>query len=128
MKDNDFGKLLLRVTIACLLLFHGYAKIKYGLGFIEGLLLSKGIPAFVSYFVFMGEILAPLLLILGYKTKLAATMIICTMVTAIYLVYPNDLTTLTKVGALKLENIYFFLFTSLILVFMGPGKYSIDRN
>ena len=128
MQDNDFGKLLLRVTIACLLLFHGYAKVKYGLGFIEGLLQNKGLPAFVAYFVFLGEILAPLLLILGYKTKFAALMIIGTMVTAIYLVHPNDLMALSKVGALKLENIYFFLLTSVILIFMGPGKYSIDRN
>ena len=128
MRDNDFGKLLLRVTIACLLLFHGYAKIKYGLGFIEGILSNKGIPQAVAYLVFIGEILAPLLLILGYKTRFAALMVIATMFTAIYLVHPNDLTTLTKVGALKLETIYFFILTSLVLLFMGPGKYSIDRN
>ena len=128
MRDNDFGKLILRVTIASLLLFHGYAKIKYGLGFIEGILSKKGFPEAIAYMVFMGEILAPLLLILGYKTKLAAGMVIFSMCTAIYLVHPNDLTTLTNVGTLKLETVYFFILTSLVLLFMGPGKYSIDRN
>ncbi len=128
MRDNDFGKLILRVTIASLLLFHGYAKIKYGLGFIEGILIKKGIPESIAYLVFIGEIIAPLLLILGYKTRIAASMIIFTMITAIYLVHPNDLTTLTNVGALKLETVYFFILTSFVLLFMGAGKYSIDRN
>ena len=48
MNDNDFGKLIFRLTIAILMLFHGYAKIKYGLGFIEGLLQAKGLPTFIS--------------------------------------------------------------------------------
>jgi len=128
MNDSDFGKLIFRITIAVLMLFHGYAKVKYGLGFIEGLLQSKGLPLFISYFVYVGEVLAPVLLILGYKTKLAAFTIIATMLSAIYLVFPNDLLTINKVGALKLELNYFFIFTSLALIFTGAGKYSVDRR
>lgn len=128
MNDSDFGKLIFRITIATLMLFHGYAKIKYGLGFIEGLLQAKGLPTFVSYGIYIGEVLAPILLIIGYKTRFAALSIIITMICAIYLVFPNDLTTLNNVGALKLELNYFFIFTSLALIFTGAGKFSFDRR
>jgi len=128
MNDGDFGKLVFRLTIAVLMLFHGYAKIKYGLGFIEGVLKSNGLPAIISYLIYLGEVIAPILLIIGYKTRLAAFTIIITMISAIYLVFPNDLTTLTQIGALKLEQNYFFIFTSLSLIFIGAGKYSIDRR
>lgn len=128
MNDNDFGKLIFRVTIATLMLFHGYAKIKYGLGFIESVLQTNGLPTFIAYLVYLGEILAPILLIIGYKTRLAACMIIITMICAVYLVFPNDLTTITSVGALKLESNYFFLFASLALIFTGAGKFSFDRK
>jgi len=128
MNDNDLGKLIFRITIAVLLFFHGYAKITYGLGFIENALEANSFPAFLSYFVYVGEILAPLLLIIGYKTKVAAAIIIFSMTFAIYLVFPNDLTTLTSQGTLKLELNYFFIFTSLSLLFLGAGKYSFDRR
>ncbi len=128
MNDSDFGKLIFRLTVAILLLFHGYAKVKYGLGFIESILNSNGLPKFISYLIYVGEVLAPILLIIGYKTRLAATTIIITMICAIYLVFPNDLTTLSRAGALKLELNYFFIFTSLALVFTGAGRYSIDRR
>jgi len=128
MGDNDFGKLIFRITIAVLLFFHGYAKITYGLGFIEKALDANNLPVFLSYFVYVGEILAPLLIIIGYKTKLAAAIIIFSMTFAIYLVFPNDLTTLTSQGTLKLELNYFFIFTSLSLIFLGAGKYSFDRR
>lgn len=128
MHDNDFGKLILRVMIASLMLFHGYAKIKYGIDFLEGLMKNNGLPSLIAYLVFLGEILAPIMLIIGYKTRFAATIIIFTMLTAIYLVHMDDLTALTKVGSLKLESIYFFIFSSFALIFLGPGRYSFDRN
>ncbi len=128
MKDSDFGKFILRVTVAVLMLFHGYAKIKYGLGFVEATLDSNGLPTFMSYLVYIGEILAPILLIIGYKTRFAAFTIIFTMIFAIYLVFPSNLTALTNTGGLKLESNYFFILASLALIFTGAGKYSFDRR
>jgi putative oxidoreductase len=128
MRDSDFGKFIFRITIAILLLFHGYAKIKYGLGFIESALQTNGLPTIISYLVYLGEIIAPILLIIGYKTRFAAFMIISTMIFAIYLVYPNDLISLSNTGGLKLELNFFYIFTCLALIFTGAGKYSFDRR
>ena len=49
---------LLRVTLAVLLLFHGWAKITGGIAGIEALVVKAGLPAFLAYGVFIGEVIA----------------------------------------------------------------------
>lgn len=125
-KDN-LGKLLLRISIACLLIFHGYAKLLQGTGLIEAILLKNDIPTFFAYGIYLGEILAPVLLIIGYKTRIAAFLVVITMISAIYLVFPNSLIELTKHGALSLELQYIYLLSALSVLILGPGRYSIDK-
>ena len=43
------------------------------------MLESNGLPSFIAYGVFLGEILAPLILIVGYRVKLASLLILGTM-------------------------------------------------
>src|SRR5690606_5497773 len=52
---DDAGKLVLRLTIGILILLHGLAKLMNGVGFIEGMLASRGVPAFFAYAVYVGE-------------------------------------------------------------------------
>lgn len=54
----DAGKLALRLTFGGLMLFHGVAKIQHGVGWIAGALQEQGLPAFIAYGVYVGEILA----------------------------------------------------------------------
>ncbi len=124
---DSLGKLLLRVSIACLLIFHGYSKLLYGTGFIEEILLKNDMPSFLAYGIYLGEILAPILLIIGYKTRFAAFLIIVTMISAIYLVFPNSLIELNNKGALILELQYLYLLSSSAILIFGPGRYSIDK-
>ena len=126
--SDSFGKLILRWTIALLMIFHGYAKFTHGLGFIETMLSNNNLPTFLAYGVYVGEILAPILLIIGYKTRFAALIIVLNMFMAIYLVHSADLIALTKNGALVLELQYFYILASFAIIFFGPGKFSIDRN
>lgn len=46
------------------MLFHGIAKLLHGLEGIKGMLASKGLPAFFAYGAYVGEIIAPLLIII----------------------------------------------------------------
>ncbi len=128
LHNPDLAKLLLRLAVGVMMLFHGYSKLMHGVGFIEGMLESKGLPAFLAYGVYLGELVAPALLIIGYQTRIAAGFLIFTMLTAIYLVHADELLALTKHGALELEVIYFYILTSLAIIFLGSGKYSIDRD
>ena len=68
MFDNeDLGKLILRLTVAGMILFHGIAKIldPSSLGFIEGMLSGFGLPSFIAYGVYVGEVIGPVMVILG---------------------------------------------------------------
>jgi putative oxidoreductase len=64
---SDVAKLVLRFTVGFLLLFHGIAKINYGVSFVEELLASKGLPTIIAYGAYIGEIVAPIMLIIGLK-------------------------------------------------------------
>lgn len=128
MLDNaDFGKLVLRLTLGGLLLFHGISKLINGIGFIEGLLAGHGIPAFFAYGVFIGELLAPLMVILGYHTRIGALLIAFNMLVAIALAHSHELMRLAANGGWALELPGFFLLTAVALIFLGPGRYKMKN-
>lgn len=128
MLDNaDLGKLIIRLTLGGLMLFHGISKLINGIGFIEGQLASHGIPAFFAYGVYIGEVIAPLMVLLGYQTRIGALIIVFNMLVALALVHSHQLLTLGGNGGWALELQGFFLFTALALVFLGPGKYKLKN-
>ncbi|ERS86985.1 GntR family transcriptional regulator [Marinobacter sp. EVN1] len=128
MLDNaDLGKLIVRLTLGGLLLFHGIAKLLNGIGFIEGQLASHGLPTILAYGVYIGEVIAPLMVILGYQTRIGALIIVFNMIVAIALVHGHQLLTLSGNGGWALELQGFFLFTALALIFLGPGRYKLKN-
>lgn len=118
------GKLVLRLTLGLLLLFHGWSKITGGVDFISGMLQNNGLPGFLAYGVYLGEFLAPLFVIAGAYTRVAAFVIIGNMVVAIFLVHMGEIFTLNGVGGWALELQAFFLMTAVVIILLGPGKYS----
>jgi putative oxidoreductase len=128
MMSNDLGKLILRITLGVLILLHGIAKISGGTAGIEKMLASAGLPGFFGYGVYVGELLAPALVLLGFYARVGAALIVVNMLFAIVLVHQADLLVLTKTGGWALELQAFFMFTALALVFMGPGRFSINRR
>lgn len=126
--NDDLGKLILRLTLGILTLLHGIAKMRYGVGFIEGMLQSHGLPTFLAYGVFVGEVLAPLLLILGFYARIGGLIIAINMVVAIALAHTAQLLVIGKQGGWELELQGFYLFTALAIALIGPGKFGINRQ
>lgn len=122
---DDLGKLVLRVALGVMILLHGVAKIMAGPGFVIGATTSAGLPAAFGYLVYVGEVLAPVLLILGVWSRLAALIIAGNMVFAIFLVHMKQLWTLNATGGWSLELQGMFLFSALALVLLGAGRFSI---
>ncbi|KAA1174189.1 DoxX family protein [Marinobacter salinexigens] len=127
LENADLGKLIIRLSLGGLMLFHGIAKLLHGVGFIEGQLASHGLPAFLAYGVYIGEVIAPLMIILGYQTRIGALLIVFNMLVAIVLVHSHQLLTLGSSGGWALELQGFFLFTALAVVFLGPGRYKLKN-
>ncbi len=127
MPANDaIGKLLLRLTIAFLMLPHGIAKVTGGVDPIAGMLTAIGVPGFVAYGVWIGEIVAPVMLIAGYYARVAAAIIVINMIIAIGLVHSSQLLDFTELGGFRLDSQYFYLFTSLAAMLLGPGRYAVN--
>lgn len=71
-KNTDLGILILRLSVGILMLLHGIAKLSHGAEGIEQMLAASGLPSFIAYGVYVGEVIAPLLIILGLGTRAAA--------------------------------------------------------
>src|SRR5919106_599291 len=86
---DDWGKLLLRLTVGGLMLFHGIAKVKSGVGWMAGPLAAVGLPAFLAYGTYVGEIVAPILATIGKFSRIAGLIIAFDVLMAIALVQRN---------------------------------------
>ncbi len=125
-KSEDLGKLLLRVTVGGLLLFHGVSKLSHGVAWISGPLEAVGLPGFIRYGAYIGEVLAPVLLIIGYRARLAALFVALDLFMAIVLVLRHQIFTIKEAGggwSIELEA--FFILTALVIFFLGGGKYKV---
>jgi putative oxidoreductase len=125
--NDAVGKLILRLTLGILMLFHGVAKLLHpgSLEFINSQLTQLGLPTAVAYGVYVGEILAPLMLILGIFARYGGLIVVINMIFAIVLVHTGDLLALTDHGGWRLELQGFYLFCGLAIVFLGSGRLAV---
>ncbi|MGB3835341.1 DoxX family protein [Castellaniella sp.] len=126
---EDLGKLILRLALGILILLHGLGKLGGGVGWITGMLQTHGIPGFVAYGVYIGEVLAPVLLVLGLWTRVAGLIVAVNMLFAFGLVHSADALALGNSGgwALELQGMYFF--SGIAVALLGAGAYSLGgRN
>ncbi|WP_038216409.1 DoxX family protein [Xenophilus azovorans] len=124
-KSDDLGKLILRVALGVLILLHGIAKLSKGVDGIGGMLSSHGLPAILAYLVYVGEVVAPVLLIVGLFTRPAAWVVAANMLVAIWLVHMKDLGALNNQGGWALELQGMFLFSAIAVAFLGGGRLGI---
>lgn len=113
---------ILRWVVAGSLLVHGISKLANGIGSIQGLVVSAGLPAFVAYGVLIGEVLAPVLVLINRLVAPAALVMAFNMLVAVALVHASQFFTMGKSGgwALELQGLYFF--GSLAIAFMAPRR------
>jgi putative oxidoreductase len=96
------------------------------LDMIGGQLEASGLPAFIVYGVYLGEVLAPLMLIAGYYCRYGAILIVINMLFAVGLFHMGDIFSLSeRSGSWRLELQGFYLFGALALMFFGSGKYAL---
>jgi putative oxidoreductase len=126
--NDSAGKLLLRVVLGVLILLHGVAKVRSGIGGISGMVTSMGLPAVLAYGVYIGEVVAPLMLIIGWYSRVAAAVIAVNMVFAIALAHQSQLLDLSNTGGWALELQGMYLFTAIALMMLGPGRHSVNER
>jgi putative oxidoreductase len=122
---EDFGRLLLRLGVGALILLHGLAKIVNGPGAVQGLLQNHGLPAALSWGVYVGEVLAPLLLIAGLWTRAAALLVVANMLVALGLAHRDELFSLGDSGGWAIELQAMYLLGAAAIALLGAGRLSL---
>ena len=122
---DDVGKLVLRLSVGILVLLHGISKLLNGIDGIAGMLAGHGLPSFIAYGVYLGEVIGPLLVIFGLFTRVGALLMVGNMLVALGLAHMQQLFSLGQMGGWALELQGMFLFTSVAVVLLGAGAYSV---
>lgn len=126
--SSSIGIFILRLTVGGLMLFHGIAKISSGVSFIQNTLVESGWPGWFAYGVYIGEIIAPLLIIIGWRTRFAAIVFAFNMIFATLLVHSEDIFKIGSHGEWAIELQAFYIFTAIGLIFTGGGKFAISKS
>ena len=129
-QSDALGKLTLRLTVGILMLFHGVHKIfnPNSLDFISKQLASVDLPQGLAYGVYLGEVIAPLMIILGVFARFGGLLVFSNMIFAIVLAHRSQLLTLTDTGGYTLELQIFFLLTGLAVFFLGSGRIAVKPD
>ena len=119
---NDLALAILRIGTSAMMLTHGIPKIERL--FAEEIQfpdpLGIGAPTSLSL-VLIGEVVGPLFVLFGFRTKMAAIFPIITMLVAFFFVHLND-----PIG--RKDEALLFLAIFITIFSAGPGKYSIDKK
>jgi putative oxidoreductase len=118
---------MLSLGLGILMLFHGVDKLSNGVDHIVTMLNNVGIPyaKYVAYGVYIGEVVAPLLLIFGQYVRVSGSIIAFNMMVAIVLAHRNDIFTLGKHGAWSIEVPLLYLIIALSLALWRVPKKSV---
>jgi len=122
---EDFGKLLLRLGLGGMLLFHGIYKLLNGLEPIKSALAAHNISDAVAYGVYLGDLVAPVLIILGLFSRIGGILIAFNMVVAVLLMHMADIAVLSPGGGYALEAQALYLVGALSIALLGAGRFSI---
>jgi putative oxidoreductase len=122
---DDQGKLVLRVVLATLLLFHGVSKLIGGIGFVSGMLEKAGLPGAIGYLVYIGEVIAPLMILFGMFTRAAALVVVVNMIVALLLVHTSQFFSVNATGGWALELQGMYLGGAIAVALLGAGRYSL---
>jgi len=124
MKNNlpNLALAILRIGASALLLTHGIPKIQMLFADTISFPDPLGVGVTISLtLVVIGEAIAPLFIIVGFRTKFAAALSLITMLVAGLIYHSND-------PFASKEKAFLFALMFLVIFLAGPGKYSIDRR
>lgn len=130
IERENVGKFILRVSISAFILVYGLEKITNPamMVYIAELLRAIGLPAFIAYGVYVGEVVTPLLVIIGWRTRLAAALMSVTMIAVLFLGHANEIFPLSEFSWWGIELQTLFLLNCLAVVCLGAGKFALSNK
>ena len=117
----------LALALGLLLLFHGMDKAMNGIEHIESMLgnykWTNPYKEYLAYTVYIGEIVAPIMLISAKYIRIAAGIVAVNMLVAIFLVYSEEILSLGEHGGWSIELPFLYLLlASILALWKYPSK------
>lgn len=124
----NLGLLFLRIFLGVNVLMHGISKITGGISGVKGILAAKGIPEFIGYGVYVGEVAAPVMIILGIFTRLGSLILLGACAVILYVAHADKLFSITSYGGLAPEIVYLYIGSAICLLLNGGGKFVVRAD
>jgi putative oxidoreductase len=122
---EDVAKLLARLTVSGLLLFHG-ANFLRGDRQIFDIVKSHGLPEWFGYGSIIAMVIAPVCAILGIYTRIAGAVMALFLLIGVLLFHRGHLWMLApKRDAYYLETQVFFFMGAVIVALLGAGRFGL---
>jgi len=125
---QDLGKLLLRLTCGGILFFHGFHKVFVEVDHVKRIVENSGLPPFLAYGNIIGEFVAPLLVIVGYRTRIGALIIAFNMFLSVVIAHRDIVFSVNDFGGWMIETNVLYLMTAVVIFLLGSGKYSLSQG
>ena len=119
---NNIGLLLLRIIFCGAMIYgHGIGKLNKLIAgnfkFSDPIGIGEAPTLFLAVF---SEFIAPIFILIGFKTKFFSFFPAATMFVAAFIVHLSD-------PFSRMEKAILFLAVFVFFIISGPGKYSIDK-
>lgn len=125
---SEYAPLVLRVALGVVFAWHGYDKIfSTGIPGVSGLLDGLGfpLPTLFAYVLAYGELIAGILLIVGFFTHWAAKFAVIVAIVAFSTVHVSKGFSIAQGGY---EYIMLIFAAAVSVLITGAGKYSLDEK
>ncbi len=117
---TNLASLFMRVGFGTMMLTHGWGKFNKLIAGEMSFADPIGVGAAPTLILaVLAEFISPIMLIIGFKTRLATVLPAITMLVAAFIIHVND-----PWGKQEFPLLYFFGFLGVFL--LGSGKYSLD--
>jgi putative oxidoreductase len=126
--NDDLSRLLVRVTCSGLLFLHGSNSAINGIQHVKDMVRNAGLPEFIAYGNLVGEVVAPIFMFIGYKSRIAALIVAFNMLASVLIAHRDIAFARNDFGGWMIELNVFYMMTALAVFFAGSGKYSLSRG
>jgi putative oxidoreductase len=123
---SDWGKLILRLSTGGILLLHGIFKVFSDIQHVKNLVSAAGLPEFIAYGSILGEFVAPILVMVGWRTRIAASVMAFNMLMTVLVAHRDIMFKLNDYGGWMIETNMLLFFSSISIALLGAGKFSLS--
>jgi putative oxidoreductase len=128
LHNEHLSRLIIRATCGGLLVLHGSNSVIHGIQHVKDMLTKSGLPEFMAYGNYVGEVIAPIFMIIGYKSRIAALIVAFNMLMSVLIGHRDIMFMRNDFGGWMIELNVAYMMMAFAVVFTGSGKYSLSRG